>query len=251
VDPAYYQEYFHNEREHWWFRARERILRSQVQRAVSENYLPKRPRILNIGAATGRSSQWLAEFGDVVSLEYDADCCRLTRARTGIDVIQGSVLDLPWSNQAFDLTCAFDVIEHVDDDTTAASEMRRVTRSGGMLFVTAPAFRFLWSEHDVINHHFRRYTPTELRRLFSDCDIQLCCGFNTILFLPIAAHRMLSPLFNAVIRRETALRSDFTRARIPIVEPMLQAIFGFERTWLDRGIGPPWGVSAMLIARRP
>ena len=251
MDPNYYEEYFYNEREHWWFRARESILRGQIKRAVSRGYLPERPRILNIGAATGRTSEWLAEFGPVVSLEYDTECCRLTRSRTGIDVTQGSVLDLPWADQEFDLTCAFDVIEHVDDDAKAAGEMQRVTRPGGMLFVTVPAFRMLWSEHDVINHHFRRYTPAELRRLFSNCDIRLCCGFNTMLFLPIAAYRMLNPLLSAPFRRDTALKSDFTRARLSLAEPILETLFRFERTWLDRGFGPPWGVSAMLVARRP
>lgn len=251
MDPAYYGEYFRNEREHWWFRARESILRGQVARARRQGRLGPRPRILNIGAATGRSSEWLAEFGDVTSLEYDADCCRLTRERTGLDVVEGSILALPWPDRSFDLTCAFDVIEHVEDQVTAAREMLRVTRPGGMLFVTVPAYRFLWSEHDEINHHVRRYTPGELRRLFADSEVGLCCGFNSVLFAPIAAQRLLQRLVRAVRPRgDGPLRSDFTRSRFPLVEPALEWMFRSERLWLDRGVGLPWGVSAMLVARR-
>lgn len=251
MDAAYYGEYYRNEREHWWFRARESILRGQIERARRSGLVPARPRILNIGAATGRSSEWLADFGDVVSLEYDADCCRLTRDRTGLDVVEGSILELPWPDESFDLACAFDVIEHVEDHVTAAREMRRVTRPGGMLFVTVPAYRFLWSEHDEINHHFRRYTPRELRQLFADCEIGLCCGFNSVLFAPIAAQRLMQRFARAVRpRRDGPLRSDFTRSRLPAVEPALEWMFRSERLWLDRGVGLPWGVSAMLVARR-
>ncbi len=251
MDPAYYSEYYRNEREHWWFRARESILRGQLQRARRLGRIPSRAKILNIGAATGRSSEWLAEFGDVTSLEYDADCCRLTRERTGLDIVEGSILELPWPDASFDLACAFDVIEHVEDHVLAAREMRRVVRPEGMLFVTVPACSYLWGEHDAINHHFRRYSLRELRRLFQDCEIVNCCGFNSLLFAPIAAHRLTRRLIDAVRpRRERTLQSDFNRSRFPFLDPMLEGLFRAERGWLDHGYGPPWGVSAMLIATR-
>mgnify|MGYP006285755559 CR=1 FL=1 len=251
MDPAYYGEYYRNEREHWWFRARESILRGQLRRARRSGRMPDKARILNIGAATGRSSEWLGEFGDVTSLEYDSDCCRMTRERTGLDIVEGSILELPWDDQSFDLACAFDVIEHVEDHALAAREMTRVVRSGGMLFVTVPACGFLWGEHDAINHHFRRYDLQQLRSLFRDCDIVTCCGFNSVLFAPIAAHRLTRRLIDMVRPpRGGALRSDFARSRFPILDPLLELLFRSERAWLDFGYGPPWGVSGMLIARR-
>ena len=251
MDPAYYGEYYRNEREHWWFRARESILCGQLQRAQRLGQLPSHARILNIGAATGRSSEWLAEFGDVTSLEYDTDCCRLTREHTGLDVVEGSILALPWPDASFDMVCAFDVIEHVEDHVLAAQEMRRVVRPGGMLFATVPACMLLWGEHDAINHHFRRYSLSELRSLFRDCEILNCCGFNTLLFAPIAAHRISRRLVDAMRPpRDRVLRSDFSRSRFQLLDPLLERLFRAERGWLDRGYGPQWGVSAMIIARR-
>jgi SAM-dependent methyltransferase len=252
MEPRYYREYFRNEREHWWFRARERILIGQLRRVLDAQNPETRRRVLNIGAATGRTSQWLANYGDVSSLEYDADCCELTRAALGLDIVLGSILSLPWPDQSFDIVCAFDVLEHIDDDKRAVAEMIRVARDGGLLFVTVPSQSFLWSEHDEINHHFRRYSLSELRSLFSGCDHIFSCGFNSVLFLPIAIHRLsrraLKRLFFVEDRRP---RSDFSRSRFGFVDWLLEFLFRSESWWLDRGKGPPFGVSAMLICRRP
>ena len=251
MEPAYYDEYYRNEREHWWFRARESILRRQMERLISEGRIPPRPRILNIGAATGRSSEWLGELGDVVSLEYDGDCCRLTRERTGLDIVEGTILDLPWESGSFDVVCAFDVIEHVEDDAGGVAEMKRVCRKDGILFVTVPASPLLWSEHDEINHHFRRYRMRELKALFKGCDVLLGTGFNSVLFPPIAVHRVVRRLADRLSpSRNRPLQSDFSRSQFPMVDGLLETLFRSESTWLSRGIGLPWGVSAMIIARR-
>jgi len=251
MEPAYYDEYYRNEREHWWFRARESILRRQMERLISEGRLPARPRILNIGAATGRSSEWLGELGDVVSLEYDVDCCRLTRERTGLDIVEGTILDLPWESGSFDVVCAFDVIEHVENDAGGVAEMKRVCRKDGILFVTVPASPLLWSEHDEINHHFRRYRMRELKALFTGLDILLSSGFNSVLFAPIAVHRVVRRLTHRLSQvRSRPLKSDFSRSQFSMVDGVLETLFRSESLWLSRGIGLPWGVSAMIIAKR-
>jgi SAM-dependent methyltransferase len=250
MEPAYYDEYYRNEREHWWFRARESILRRQMERMISEGRIPSRPRILNIGAATGRSSQWLRELGDVVSLEYDGDCCRLTRERTGLELVEGTILDLPWESDSFDVVCSFDVIEHVEDDNGAVAEMNRVCRKNGILFVTVPASPLLWSEHDEINHHFRRYRIRELKALFKGCNLLLCSGFNSLLFAPIAVHRVARRMADCLrMERNRKLKSDFSRSQFPTFNGLLETVFRLENIWLSRGIGLPWGVSAMIIAR--
>ena len=251
MEPAYYDEYYDNEREHWWFRARESILRCQLERLIASGTLPARPRILNIGAATGRSSEWLGELGDVVSLEYDGECCRLTRERTSLEIVEGSILDLPWDDGTFDVACAFDVIEHVEDDVGAVAEMQRVCRDGGILFVTVPASPMLWSEHDEINRHYRRYRIPALKSLFSGCDVLMCSGFNSLLFVPIAAHRLVRRLGDWMRPRgDRPLQSDFSRSRFPAVDRLLEGMFRAENLWLRRGFELPWGVSAMVIARR-
>lgn len=253
MDPSYYREYYDNERRHWWFRGRERILKGQVERLLAAGMISRAPRILNIGAATGRSSEWLGEFGPVSSLEYDRDCCEMTRARTGLDIVHGSILALPFADSGFDLVCAFDVIEHVGDDRLAVAEMQRVTRSGGIVFVTVPAYNWLWSEHDDVNHHHRRYTRRSLLSLFSHLPVEFLSGFNSLLFPPIAGHRLLRRLFSVKLLNkdyDRRPRSDF-RSTDGRLAGMLEAVFRSERLWLNRGLPCPFGVSIMLLARIP
>jgi len=166
MEKSYYIEYYHLERNNWWFKARMDILRSQVVKIANGR---KDLNILNVGAATGASSLMLQEFGTVTSIEYDEDCFAFTKERVNIPLEIGSILDIKYPNNHYDLVCAFDVIEHVEDDQKAASELIRVCKNNGYVLVTVPAFNFLWSEHDEINHHFTRYTRKKFTQLFVYC----------------------------------------------------------------------------------
>ena len=79
-------------------------------------------------------------------------------------MIDGSVLEMPFADDSFDLAVSLDVIEHLEDDLGALRELRRVVAPGGALLVTVPAYQWLWSGHDEINHHHRRYTRRSLQQ---------------------------------------------------------------------------------------
>jgi SAM-dependent methyltransferase len=249
MDKNYYKEYYHLEREHWWFRARGEILLSHLRRVFRGQ---ANIRILNIGAATGRSSELLMQLGDVTSIEFDKDCYEFSRDVVQIPIVQGSILDLEFPDNFFDLVCAFDVIEHVEDDVLAVAEMRRVCKKGGILCVTVPAYMFLWSEHDVVNHHFRRYTSTILRGLFEEKDEAVFHSyFNFWLFFPIAAFRLLAkilPLKKKQTSEETA--SDFSVGKGGFLNALFYRIFMSENAFLRRFISLPVGVSLLSSWRK-
>lgn len=244
MDKKYYQQYYRYEREHWWFRARARILKDVLKRLPAE----RRPlRILNIGAATGYSTQWLGQFGDVTSVEYDSDCCKFLNEKLEIDAINASITDLPFEEEGFDLVCAFDVIEHVDDDRLAVREMLRVCNPRGWIFVTVPAYMGLWSKHDETNHHKRRYTMKQLVGLFRDLPGSICrrSYFNTFLFPPVWIARKimnLLPSGSAASQRS----SDFDLKGYRLLDTLLYFIFSSERVFL-RMIRFHFGVSILLL----
>ena len=249
MDKNYYKEYYHLEREHWWFQARGKILLNHLNEVFSK----QTPiRILNIGAATGRSSELLMQLGDVTSVEFDTDCYEFSRDIVKIPIVQGSILALAFSDDTFDLVCAFDVIEHVEDDALAVSEMRRVCKPGGVMCVTVPAFMLLWSEHDVVNHHFRRYTSSILRGLFSkENEAIFHTYFNFFLFFPIALFRILAkvlPLKKIQHKDETA--SDFSVGKGQLLNRILYHIFYYENLFLKRFIKLPVGVSLLSTWRK-
>jgi SAM-dependent methyltransferase len=80
----------------------------------------------------------------------------------GGDSVLGRVSSLPFPDGAFDLVCALDIIEHVDDDDSALAEISRVTTRTGTLLVSAPLHEALWTPFDDFVGHKRRYEPEQL-----------------------------------------------------------------------------------------
>jgi 2-polyprenyl-3-methyl-5-hydroxy-6-metoxy-1,4-benzoquinol methylase len=244
MDKNYYVEYYKLERENWWFKARLHIIRTQIQEIANGR---KDLRILNVGAATGATSQMLEEFGTVKSVEYDADCYAFVKERLNIDLEQGSILDLRFGENEFDIVCAFDVIEHVEDDSKAVSEMFRVCKPEGAVCITVPAFMFLWSQHDVVNHHYRRYKAAGLKQLLSGRHIQFMSHFNSILFFPISAVRLLSKL---IPFKRKGSGSDFGLMDSKMLNVIFYNLFLIENVWLSKQLKMPFGISLMAICKK-
>jgi SAM-dependent methyltransferase len=77
-------------------------------------------------------------------------------------VVLGEVTSLPFADDAFDLVCALDIIEHVDDDDGALSELSRVAKPGGTLLISTPLHPSGWTSFDDFVGHKRRYEPQRL-----------------------------------------------------------------------------------------
>ena len=243
MDTQYYKEYYELERSNWWFTARLEILKSHIQKLY-----PGRTdlNILNIGVATGATSVMLESFGKVKSIEYDEVCFNFVKEKLPIDIEQGSILELRFDENTYDLVCAFDVIEHVENDQLAVNEMKRVCKPDGFVFVTVPAFMSLWGQHDVVNHHFRRYKTLELSKLFgNNGKIQYLTYFNSWLFIPIYAIRSLGNKFPRLFKRDGS-GSDHSMFELGFLNTVLYYIFLSENVFLKMKIRFPFGVSALL-----
>lgn len=244
MDAGYYKEYFHFEREHWYFQARNNIIIDHIAKVVKDKGNIK---ILNVGAGTGHTSQLLEKFGIVKSLEYDKDCFEFVKERLDIDIINGSILELPFDDNEFDLVCAFDVIEHIEDDQLGVDELKRVCKEGGIVSVTVPAFMFLWSNHDEVNHHYRRYTKPQLLNLFNVKEKFLFHSYyNFWLFFPIAFFRWINNFFTITKKNEHNAGSDFdVLSNFPLLSKMLYKVFYSESYFIKKFISLPVGVSVI------
>jgi SAM-dependent methyltransferase len=80
----------------------------------------------------------------------------------GAQVVQGDATSLPFAAGTFDLVCALDIIEHVDDEDGALSELSRVAKPGGVLIISVPLHPVLWTAFDDFVGHKRRYEPPRL-----------------------------------------------------------------------------------------
>ncbi len=236
MEADYYEEYATLEENHWWFDARRQILQTLLREQ------PKPARILDAGAGAGAMSRWLRQWGDVVSV----DCHSGVLARGGsLNPVCASIGRLPFRDASFDWVCAFDLLEHVQEDLASLKEMGRVCRPGGRILLTVPAFPSLWGNHDRANHHLRRYRAQDLARLSRAVDLRTLrmTHFNTFLFLPVAVTRLVARLAS-----RPSNRSDFSRIRwLPsFLEAILRETFASERH-LVRWVSLPVGLSLFAV----
>lgn len=247
MNKKYYQDYYHFERNHWWFRARLYILEKLFPISNIKN-----PHILNAGVATGATTEMLSKLGVVTSLEYDRDCCQFLTEHLQMEVDNASLTDLPYADASFDLVCAFDVIEHIEEDHKALMEIYRVLKPNQKMMITVPAFTILWSEHDEINHHFRRYQLKDLTQKVKSAgfSIDFKSYFNFWLFPPILLIRLWSKISMISKKKSPILKSDFERYQIGFMDKILYRIFKSEAFFLSKGGSLPFGVSIILLATK-
>ncbi|MBI1921724.1 MAG: class I SAM-dependent methyltransferase [Geobacter sp.] len=93
-------------------------------------------------------------------------------ARGGI-ALSGEITDLPFGNGKFDLVCAFDVIEHVEEDRRVFGEVSRVLKEGGYFIFSVPLHAGLWTKFDEFAGHVRRYDPADLAALLAAHELKL------------------------------------------------------------------------------
>lgn len=242
MDSALLRQHLELEERHWWFVARRRVLLSVLEQTLRENEKPGDLDILEVGCGGGATMERLGRHGRVRGLEISEEAVEFNRER-GRDVIQGFAEELPFAGEAFDITLALDVIEHLPDDRPALKEMLRVLRPAGTLLVTVPALQSLWGPHDEVNGHQRRYTTDELRGRVQGAGFEVlkCTYFNTLLFPAVFAFRKF--------RRSKEAASDVFEVP-PALNSLLAGIFSQESRLLKRGTLPV-GVSALCLARKP
>lgn len=243
--PHEYRVMFEIEEEYWWYRG----LRVLVNELLTRYAAPDgSTRILDAGCGTGKNLQMFLARGDArgVDIAEEAIHFCLMRGIPADRALIGSLLELPFPDQSFDLAFSFDVICNIQDDAAAFSELHRVLQPNGRIIVQLPAYRFLWSAHDVAVGHKHRYTARTLSERISRAGLQVetLTYLNTILFPFIALLRLA--------RRQAVAnghaRSDLTP--LPhAVNAGLARIFSAEmRHVLDRRL--PYGISLLAIARR-
>jgi SAM-dependent methyltransferase len=157
---------------------------------------------------------------------------------------------LPVPDDAFDVVCALDVIEHIDDDRAAARELWRICKPGGLLVVTVPAYEWLWGEHDDINDHKRRYTRRQLQSCLAEprAEFLKLSYMNTVLAPPVMLFRGLKNLGRNNRHQQAAPRSDVFDFP-PLLNKSLEKLFSAEAAWLKHG-RLPFGISLICVARK-
>jgi SAM-dependent methyltransferase len=242
MDRDYELQTHRAEDRHWWYRGRRTVLK----RVIDGLALPSRARILDAGCGSGRNMVDLANYGSVTAVELSPMSASLARARETGEVIEGSVLEMPFADGRFDFATCLDVIEHLEDDAGALRELRRVLAPGACLLVTVPAYQWLWSGHDEINHHHRRYTRTSLQRVGERAgfDPIRTTYFNSLLLPAAIVLRVLDRLS----RKPTESSLDLWVPPEPL-NWLLERPLALEAALIARGGRIPVGLSLLTVFR--
>jgi SAM-dependent methyltransferase len=131
--------------------------------------------VLEIGCGQGAVGTRIAATRDYLGVEPDATSFAAAAARIAAlgrgEVRQGVVDDVVPAGQQFDLVCAFEVIEHLEDDAAALAEWVQRIKPGGSLMISTPAFPSRYGEWDAIVGHYRRYEPEQFAQLMRDAGL--------------------------------------------------------------------------------
>lgn len=229
------------ENKHWWFIGRRRIIETALQRMS----LPPNTNILEVGCGTGGNLELLSRYGEVDAMEYDESAIEIASQSVAHTIKRGWLPDnIPFKNRGYDLIVLFDVLEHIQDDKAALSAIREKLTDNGKLLITVPAFRFLWSKHDDIHHHFRRYIKNDLIELLrmAGYHVGYASYFNSILFPLIALKRIVNHRFFNSESEDLVMPGKVTNY-------FLYKLFAAERLLVGR-LTFPFGVSLIAMAEK-
>lgn len=239
MDPEYGRRYRELHARHWWWRAREKLILEVVEGLRPSGGFGH---ILDVGCGDGLLFPALARLGEVEGVEPDEGL--VTRADTPHGVIHVRPFDPSFRpGRRYGLILMLDVLEHMDAPDEAAAHALELLEPGGVLVVTVPAFRWLWTRHDVLNEHRTRYAKGELVRLLEGAGLQVERARYVF--------RWLVPAKVAVRAKEAVVGGEPRPPGLPPapVNRLLYALTRAEESLLG-GVPLPFGTSVLAVGRR-
>jgi 2-polyprenyl-3-methyl-5-hydroxy-6-metoxy-1,4-benzoquinol methylase len=189
MDPAALQAMIAAENSHPWYRAR-LIFVQGVLRFLGSSEAS----ILDFGCGSGAALEVCKNngFQKITGLDV-SDYCVSATERRGIKARKIDT-DIPTLEELYDLIICLDVLEHLEDDLGYLKMFKSHLKENGRILVSVPAHQFLWSHHDVVNHHFRRYSKSSFRSVVDQSQLRLVDirYWNSVFFPLFIFSRILS-----------------------------------------------------------
>lgn len=245
MDKEYEFKYHKLEENYWWFQSRRQI----VLALVNSLNLSKNAKILEIGCSGGPllSKLKIDGFTNVFGIDISENAIIVCKERKINNTSVMDATNMDFENEAFDLVIASDILEHIENDTLALKEWNRVLKKEGNLIVFVPAYQSLWSQHDEINHHYRRYTKRTLQKelIHNEFYISRSSYWNFSIFVPTFIARKLQRSFKSSSKKS----SDQLYVINPVMNRFLIGILKIENNLLQV-LKFPFGVSVFAVGKK-
>ena len=232
------------EAQNFWFRSRNRLILWALDRFFFEA-----ERFMEIGCGTGfvLSGVAAARPGMVLcGSEISSAGLACAAARLpGVQLLQMDARAIPFCEE-FDVIGAFDVLEHVQQDTEVLRQMHRAVRPGGGMLLTVPQHAILWSRTDENACHVRRYAARDL------ADKVRVAGFR-IERMTSFVSLLLPLMFASRLRFQRSKNEEDTNSELRVrglVNGLLEQVLTVERAGIRAGLTFPFGGSLLLVAKK-
>jgi SAM-dependent methyltransferase len=248
MDKNYESLYHSVEYTNWWFVAR----RDMLFKFFAKYKISKDARILDIGCAAGTFLLELKNAGytHLTALDYSADAIARVKEKGITDAYVMDGHKPEFDADSFDVLISSDSLEHLENDQLALSNWYKILKPGGIGILLVPAYNFLWTEHDDINYHFRRYTKTDLKNKATNAGFSIqSSGYNYVLFfLPTAIVRGILRLFSK--KKKDTHEADGQILNLPVWVNKAFIIYQKMENSVCKYISMPFGVSAFVTFRK-
>ena len=238
MEEEFEDKYHEVEENHWWFVGRRDMIINILKKE------DKKSAILDIGCSGGKLILDIQKsgFNDITGIDISRKAVEICKKK-GINNCYLMDASFPKFKKKFDIIIASDVLEHIEKDAATLECWKNLLNDNGKIICFVPAFNFLWSNHDVLNKHFRRYTLAELVNLFHERGflIEKASYWNFILFFPTFIIRRLFP--------NSKLSKNQLKGGSNFINKLIKNILYFENKILS-SLKLPIGVSAFVITKK-
>lgn len=213
MDARFEKQYIKLEQELWWFVGRRDLILHILKNI-------KYTKVLEIGCGTGELSKYIKNYNGI---DISRNTCKSTL---------GDAHRLPFKDASFDLILLLDILEHTEDKIVM-EEVYRVLQPNGHILITVPAFKWLWSQHDIDNQHKRRYHRGMLP--INKFKLKFFTYWNSLMF----------PMMILAKQKKSQLRPVPKFANFVLTQSLL-----LENRLINKGLKMPIGVTLVYLLER-
>jgi SAM-dependent methyltransferase len=242
MEDIVYHTNYRLENEYWWFVARNKILFDLIESRCKITS----GRMLDVGCGTGGFAKLMSDRFDVTCLDTSPIALDYCRQRGLKNLVNSDLNTFAQKSEKFDLITTLDVLEHIDDDLSVIKAASSLLSDKGWFVATVPAYQWLWSQHDVIHRHVRRYTLGRFKQRLEagNFRIEYSSYFNTFLFPPAVAKRLIEKVLGSE-KKETQPVDNVSQFQ----NRLFTSIFLSEENILKH-CRMPFGLSIMAICKK-
>lgn len=232
----------------FWFSHRNNIISESVK-----NHSPDKV-LFDIGGGNGFVSKRLQDDGRKVLLVEPGKTGAMNAFQRGIkNVICSTLEDTAFVTDSVDSVGLFDVVEHIKDDCSFLQSINKYIKEDGFIYITVPAYNFLWSKEDNDAGHFKRYTIPGLNELLEKCGFSIVYSTYIFSILPLPVFLFRSLPGKIGLKNESRNLEKHKSEHKPkkgFTNNLMERIWKWELDRIKRNKKIPFGGSCFVIGKK-